>query len=161
MLETTKAYIAGFLDGDGCVMLQLVRRKDYVYGYQIRASVVFYQKADHISYLRWLKHKLRYGYIRQRNDGIAEYTIVGYGEVKKILTLLEPYVRLKRRQVRLTLEIIDRLPPRYPRVRVDLKEFLALCNKVDKFAKLNYSKKRKNTAEVVKTYLLKQGLLSP
>ena len=33
---TTKSYIAGFLDGDGCIMFQLIHRKDYVYGYQIR-----------------------------------------------------------------------------------------------------------------------------
>lgn len=161
MLETTKAYIAGFLDGDGCVMLQLVRRKDYVYGYQIRASIVFYQKSERISCLKWLKHKLRYGYIRLRKDGVAEYTIVGCGEVRKILTLLKPYVHLKRKQVKLALEIINELPPRHPRVRVEPRKFLALCKKVDKFAELNYSKKRKNTAEVVKKHFVERGLLSP
>ena len=46
MQEKTKAYIAGFLDGDGCVMFQLVKRKGYIFGFQIRASVVFYQKAE-------------------------------------------------------------------------------------------------------------------
>jgi intein-encoded DNA endonuclease-like protein len=40
------AYIAGFLDGDGCIMLQLINRKDYKLGYQIRASIVFYQKTE-------------------------------------------------------------------------------------------------------------------
>jgi hypothetical protein len=42
--STTKSYIAGFLDGDGCVMFQIIKRKDYQYGFQIRASLVFYQK---------------------------------------------------------------------------------------------------------------------
>ncbi|MCX6791682.1 MAG: hypothetical protein NT149_01440, partial [Candidatus Gottesmanbacteria bacterium] len=69
MVEKTKAYIAGFLDGDGSIFLQLVRRKDYIFGYQVRASVVFYQKTSQKKILRWLIHKLRCGYLRDRNDG--------------------------------------------------------------------------------------------
>jgi hypothetical protein len=37
--DATRAYIAGFLDGDGSIIFQLVRRRDYVYGYQKSASV--------------------------------------------------------------------------------------------------------------------------
>src|SRR5579859_6603445 len=33
MHNATRAYIAGFLDGDGSIIFQLVRRHDYVYGY--------------------------------------------------------------------------------------------------------------------------------
>ncbi len=51
MQEIEKAYIAGFLDGDGCIMVQFVRRKDYVFGYQIRTSIVFYQKANNLRIL--------------------------------------------------------------------------------------------------------------
>ncbi len=56
--DEVKAYIAGFLDGDGCIMAQLVRRKDYIYGYQIRTSIVFYQKSSHEDILFWLKEQL-------------------------------------------------------------------------------------------------------
>ncbi len=78
MNNEDKAYVAGFLDGDGCVMAQLVRRKDYIYGYQIRTSVVFFQKSTHQEILFWLKEQLGYGCIRQRNDGMTEYAIVGF-----------------------------------------------------------------------------------
>ena len=88
MSNEEKAYIAGFLDGDGCIMAQLVRRKDYVYGYQVRTSIVFYQKSSHKEILSWLKKQLKYGYIRDRNDGMTEYTIVGFKEVQEILALL-------------------------------------------------------------------------
>ena len=37
-------YIAGFLDADGCINAQLVRREDYKFKYQIRVSVTFFQK---------------------------------------------------------------------------------------------------------------------
>jgi len=63
MREETKAYIAGFLDGDGSIMFQLIERKDYIYGYQIRASICFYQDSSHKEGLKWLKEKsLNLGY---------------------------------------------------------------------------------------------------
>ena len=52
VVEKTRAYIAGFLDGDGSIFLQLIRRKDYVFGFQIRASLVFYQKKSQKKILR-------------------------------------------------------------------------------------------------------------
>ena len=91
------AYVAGFLDGDGCVMAQLVRRKDYIYGYQIRTSIVFYQKSRNQRILQWLKSRLGFGYISQRKDGMTEYTIVGLKEVGSVLKALLPYLRLKKR----------------------------------------------------------------
>lgn len=87
MVEKTKAYIAGFLDGDGSIFLQLIRRKDYKLGYQVRASIVFFQKRKNIKILRWLKHKFRVGYLRNRNDGLSEYTIVGFKNVKRDLII--------------------------------------------------------------------------
>lgn len=41
-----KAYIAGFLDGNGCILAQIVKRDQYKYKHTIRLSVVFYQKKD-------------------------------------------------------------------------------------------------------------------
>ena len=97
MKNSILSYIAGFLDGDGCIMLQLVYRHDYLLGYQIRSSIVFYQKTRYRKYLEWLKSKLKFGYLRNRKDNITEYTIVGHEEVEAILTLLKPYLRLKKR----------------------------------------------------------------
>src|SRR3989339_447496 len=85
MEETTNAYIAGFLDGDGSIMFQLIERKGYIYGYQIRASVCFYQKTNHKDGLIWLKKQIGFGYIRDRNDGVSDYTIVGYDKVEEFL----------------------------------------------------------------------------
>lgn len=158
MLEKTRAYIAGFLDGDGCVLLQLVSRKDYIYGYQIRASIVFYQKINHKKILRWLKHKLRLGYLRDRNDKISEYTIVGLKEVQKVLELLYPHLLLKKKQAKLALEIIDKV---LSKKKTAPGEFLRLAKRVDRFGELNYSKKRVNTSRKVRNFFEKQSLLSP
>src|SRR5438445_8995049 len=106
MSNEEKAYIAGFLDGDGSIMAQLVSRKDYRLGYQIRVSVVFYQKSTHRKFLLWLKDRLGYGYVRIRNDGMSEYTIVGLREVEYVLALLYPFLRLKKALARDALGLI-------------------------------------------------------
>lgn len=38
------SYIAGFLDGDGSIIAQIVRNDSYAFGFSIRLSVVFFQK---------------------------------------------------------------------------------------------------------------------
>ena len=148
------AYIAGFLDGDGCVMAQLVRRKDYIYGYQIRTSIVFYQKSRNERILRWLKSRLELGYIRHRNDGMAEYTIVGLREVESILTILLPYLRLKKELAEQVIHLIGTRPK-----RMTPEELVRMSKLVDATAQFNYSKKRTNTSKTVRSYLIKSNLI--
>lgn len=143
-----KAYIAGFLDGDGCIMAQLVFRKDYIYGYQIRTSIVFYQKSSHQDILHWLKDKLNHGYIRHRNDAMTEYTIVGFSEVQEVLQLLVPFLRLKRSLAQLVLKLI-RVHPQ----KMDPDTLIRLSKIVDQTATFNYSKKRTNTSETLQAFL--------
>lgn len=153
------SYISGFLDGDGCIMLQLVFRKDYILGYQIRASIVFYQNSRHRLYLEWLKKKLTHGYIRNRNDGMCEYTIVGVEQVKSVLEIFYPYLKLKKLQADLALKIFRQMPDKGKRMNPKL--LLKLAKEVDKFAILNYSKKRTNTSLQVEDFLKTHKLLIP
>ena len=152
MIYKELSYIAGFLDGDGCIMLQLVYRHDYVLGYQIRASIVFYQKQQNKFFLEWLKNKFNnYGYIRNRPDNMSEYTIVGMKQVSEILNLLNPFLILKKRQAEIALSVIRKMPGKGKKMNADL--LLGLAREVDKFSYLNYSKKRTNTSVKVKEFL--------
>ena len=155
MSNEEKAYIAGFLDGDGSIMAQLVSRKDYKLGYQIRVSVVFYQKSTHQEILLWLKEQLGYGYVRRRNDGMSEYTIVGLREVEHVLTLLYPFLRLKKALAKDVLGLIKQHPPQRKMTVSQLSKL------VDKTASFNYSKKRTITCAVVIAYLRGKDLVSP
>ncbi len=95
-------------------------------------------------------HKFRVGYLRNRNGGLSEYTIVGLKEVRKILLELEPYLILKREQARLALRIISR----FDGIDEITSGFLLrIAKEVDKFGKINYSKKRVNTTAVVRRFL--------
>ena len=150
MTNEEKAYIAGFLDGDGSIMAQLVFRKDYKLGYQIRVSLVFYQKTSHQEHLLWLKKQLGFGYIRARRDGMTEYTIVGLREVEYVLKLLYPFLRLKKVLAAKVLALINQHPPAR---RMTAKQLVRLSRLVDETAAFNYSKKRTITSVQVKAFI--------
>lgn len=158
MSNEEKAYIAGFLDGDGSIIAQLVHRKDYRLGYQIRVSIVFYQKTTHQEFLLWLKKQLDFGYIRARRDGMTEYTIVGLREVERVLILLYPFLHLKKELAREVLKIIKAHPQQRKMTKAQLIKLSAL---VDKTARFNYSKKRTITSAKVITFLERQEISVP
>lgn len=155
MSDEEKAYMAGFLDGDGSIMAQLVYRKDYKLGYQIRTSIVFYQKTKHRKFLVWLKDQLNYGYVRNRNDGMSEYTIVGLKEVEEVLKLLQPFLHLKKDLAKVVLSIIDKHPPSR---KMTASKLIALSRLVDSSSTFNYTKKRTNSSKVVETFLKARNL---
>lgn len=144
-----KAYIAGFLDGDGSINAQIIKRNDYILKFQIRVSVTFFQKTKRHWFLIKLYKKLSYGTLRKRPDGMSEYSIVGIHSVENILKLLFPYIQLRKPQAKLVLEIIQNMP----KVKNDPQAFLKLCEKVDKFVNLNDSKKREINYEIVRSKL--------
>ena len=156
MDEPTKTYIAGFLDGDGSIIAQLVKWPGYQFGFHVRVSVCFYQNTGHRDHLEWLQHTMNMGYIRDRDGNMSDYTIVAHKDVRWILTELQPYVRLKARHVMLALKILDALEQ-----EIDAQGFLAIARKVDELAALNYSKKKKYDANVIRRTLESMGLLAP
>jgi hypothetical protein len=100
------AYIAGFLDGDGSIMVQVKHRTDTPRGWRIMVTICLYQDSRHKAPLVWIRDMLGIGYISNRNDHITELRINGYREVKRILTLLQPYIKFKKKQVVFALRIL-------------------------------------------------------
>ena len=143
-----KAYIAGFIDGDGCILSQIIKRPDYRYKFQIRVSITFYQKKSRHWFILWLHKKLKCGVIRIRNDNMSEYTITGFKYVKEVLHSIYPYLKIKKPIAKLVLKIIDEVKT------VESKaDFLEVCKIVDKISTFTDSKKRKNTSELVEKTL--------
>lgn len=81
---------------------------------------------------------------------MSEYTIVGVGPVSRVLKLLYPYLRLKNKQAQLALDVLSKMPGKGKRINPKL--LLSLSKEVDKFADLNYSKRRTNTSEKVEEF---------
>ena len=105
------AYISGFLDGDGSIIVQIKKAKDRKRGWRLMFTICFYQDSRHEKPLFWIQKKLGIGYISRRNDGMTELRINGYRKTKEILEALYPYVKFKKRQTKYVLKILRILEP--------------------------------------------------
>lgn len=133
-----RAYLAGFLDGDGSIYVRLKPNTDYRFGFQIAPAVILFQSSKDRHVFERICAKIRLGYIRERNDGILEYTINKQDSIRAFLGMVGPYVVMKVRQTKLMLRIL-----RMKTKVKNRKDFQALMDLIDQFRKLNYSKKRK------------------
>jgi hypothetical protein len=96
--KTDLAYIAGFLDGDGSIMLQVKLRSDTSRGVRFMATLCLYQDTRHAAPLTWMREVFGIGYISHRNDGMTELRINGFDSVHNVLTQLRPFIRFKTLQ---------------------------------------------------------------
>ncbi|MEK7579900.1 MAG: LAGLIDADG family homing endonuclease [Patescibacteria group bacterium] len=133
-----RAYLAGFLDGDGSIYVQLKANSSYRYGYQVAPYVVFFQSSKERQVFENLCSLIGYGYIRERKDGILEYIIGKRSDIKEFLSWIKPFLILKKRQADLMLKILD-----FRESIKSEKDFKVLMKLIDNFRELNYSKKRK------------------
>ena len=154
---STASYIAGFLDGDGSIHFQLVRQKEYRFGFYIRASVSFSQSTSARQGLEQIQTLLGGGgYMRDRGTGMSDLVITSRPLLLRILQEVEPFVIFKQVHVRRALAIL----PQLDRVK-DPQVFLHLARQVDAFATLNYSKTKRISAVDVEQHLRSKGVLCP
>src|SRR3989338_5134986 len=90
-------------------MLQIHRRKSGKEVFRIKTTICFCQDKKHLQDINWIKQVLGCGYVYVRNDKICELRIEGFQKVFEVLTLLKPYLRLKKKQADLLLEVIPKL----------------------------------------------------
>jgi hypothetical protein len=154
---STASYVAGFLDGDGSIHFQLVKQKEYRFGYYIRATISFSQSTSARYGLERIQAVLGGGgYMRDRGTGMSDLVITSRPTLLRILQEVEPYVIFKREHVGRALSIL----PQLDRVR-DPEVFLHLARQVDAFATLNYSKTKRISAVDVERHLRSTGVLCP
>ncbi len=145
----TQAYLAGFFDGDGSVMIQLRERKECKFLFRVKTLVILYQDTRYISILKDIQSILGCGYVYERNDHMSELRIEGHEHVFQFLTAVRPYVRFKVQQVTYMLQALKLLQKKY-----SLQDFLEICDLADQVSASNYSsKRRKYTAEFVRAVL--------
>ena len=141
-----KAYIAGFLDGDGSLMLQLKKRSDSKRGVRFMATICFYQDTRHEKDLDWIKKVLGIGYLSQRKDGMSELRINGYKQVDSILESLLPFVRFKKLQARALKDACEILSNTKFKM-LDKKKIIRLIDCMLIIQGNNYVTKRKRTKD--------------
>lgn len=104
--ETEKAYIAGFLDGDGSIIGSIERHKEKKYGYRVRVIMKFSQHTDNIYLLKFLKEKIDEGNIL-KGDKVSELVIKSQTAIKNLLVDLQPYSILKQSQIKNALSLLN------------------------------------------------------
>ncbi len=136
--QIQKAYLAGFLDGDGSIYVQAKPNPTYKYGFQVAPYIVLFQSAkDKENFVKICK-TIGFGYLRERKDGILEYIIGRANEIRELIRQLKPYLILKHDQASLIIDILD--------MKENIKneeDFKKLLKMIDSFRELNYSKTRK------------------
>ncbi len=156
MKESDASYVAGFLDGDGSIHFQLVRQREYRFGFYIRASVSFSQSTSARLGLESIQNLVGAGYLRDRGTGMSDLVITSRPSLRKLLEEIQPYVIFKKEHVRQALLLL----PQLDRLR-DPGRFLQLAREVDAFATLNYSKSKRISAADVEQHLRSTGVLCP
>ena len=150
------SYVAGFLDGDGSIHFQLVRQKEYRFGYYIRSSVSFAQSTVARQGLEYLQNLIGGGYLRDRGTGMSDLMITSRPLLLDLLWSVAPHVVFKQTHVERALWLL----PQLDAVR-DPEQFLRLAREVDAFATLNYSKTKRISAADVEQHLRSKGVLCP
>ena len=142
------AYIAGFLDGDGSLMLQIKKRKDGKLKRRFMCTICFYQDSRHEKPLFWIKKVFGIGYISKRNDGMTELRINGYKQIKNILKSLMPFVKFKKDQARVLYKAADLLDKKGR--LLEKKDLLKLADLIIIIQKNNYiTRKKKTKADIL------------
>jgi LAGLIDADG endonuclease len=150
------SYLAGFLDGDGSIHFQLVRQREYRFGFYIRASLSLSQSTSARHGLEHLQRVIGGGYLRDRGTGMSDLVVTSRPLLVDTFRSVEPYVVFKREHVRRALWLLPQLGP-----RLEVQEFLRLAREVDAFAALNYSKTKRISAVDVEQHLRSKGVVAP
>jgi hypothetical protein len=119
------AYIAGLLDGEGCLSLSLKPRPGSKI---ITLGLVLVITNTCKPVLEWCQKELRVGTIVKATDGGTRRQVCwrlqsgANHELLRILPQLEPYIRIKKGQVRLALEYLRSRARRSPRCAFSERE---------------------------------------
>lgn len=140
-----RAYLAGLIDGDGSVKLQLKPRKDVRHLFRVTLSVSIYQDSKHRPVLGQFRTWIGFGTICDFKNGMSELRIEGFERASTFLKEIEPYVRLKKEQVHTALRAAQIALTE----EKTLDNFLALCELADKVSGSNYKSRRKHSLESV------------
>ena len=101
--EASRAYLAGLFDADGAIMACIEYHPEKKYRFRVRMFVKIAQKNQEI--LQELHQELGWGSIRL-NRRVYEYDIRDQVQIHDFIHLIQPYCRVKKRQLAIALEIL-------------------------------------------------------
>ena len=107
---TTKSrysYIAGFLDADGYITIKIEKSKTCRLGYRARVRMGFAQSRSRKFVLDRLLDFIKSGTVSEYDhNNMAEYVISDQKAIFDLLTNIEPFTIVKKKQLKLAKEFI-------------------------------------------------------
>lgn len=143
-VEVTYAYLAGFIDGDGSIMAIIERHKEKRFGFRVRIVLKITQK--HKEDVQFLSKLTLCGTVC-KNGKTFDWKTRDQKEVARVLKNVQPYSRVKRRQIDLALTILQ--APIESR-----KDLLDVATVADALSRLNVrsNNRRKNYVTKIQTF---------
>lgn len=153
----TASYLAGFLDGDGSVFVQIIKKEPSPLLFGLQLTLTYTQKSKRKHFLIFLQRQIgkEIAFVRDRKDGNHELAIYGWKNTVWFLKQIYPYLVLKKTQADLVFELVKRSAS----IQKCPIKFLESCELADKIAGLNDSKSRTNTAEYVRAHYLELKMI--
>ena len=139
--EVNRAYLAGLIDGDGAIMACIERHSEKRFKFRVRINIKVSQNKDEV--LKWCKRTTGFGNIRH-NRRQYEWVSSDQKEIKNLLILLLPYLKVKKYQAKLAIKILDSKIG-------SLSDLIKVARLADALAKLNVRSmgRRKNFAIII------------
>ena len=147
-IEVKRAYLAGLVDGDGCIMATIERHLEKKFGFRVRVEFKLTQKDNQL--LKSLAHEFKLGRVscnkgKDVERATHDWIIRDKNEVIEILEFIKPYSRLKKKQIIIALKILRK-------VILKPKDLMKSANLADTLSSFNVRSKnrRKNFATMIK-----------
>lgn len=147
-VEVKRAYLAGLIDGDGCIMATIERHSEKKFGFRVRVEVKITQKENRL--LNCFAQELKMGRVNCNRTGSLhaayDWIVRDKNDLETILKYIQPYTRLKQEQVDLALRILHS--------SIETRQDLINCAQMaDALSKLNVRSRnrRKNFATMIQT----------
>lgn len=145
--EVELAYLAGLIDGDGCIMATIERHGEKKFGFRVRVEVKITQKDRELLEALCLEFNIGHVSCNRRNSTYTthDWIIRNRTEVTNILEKIKIYTRTKSKQVDLALRILKKSP-------ITWQDLVENAEFADALSKLNVRSKnrRKNFATMIK-----------
>jgi len=140
--EVERAYLAGLIDGDGCIMATIEKHREKKFGYRIRIELKVTQKESNL--LEWLFQRYQRGRVTQ-NRSTFDWIVRDKIDARYLLEFIRPYTKSKREQVDIALQILAMSDS----TRAQLLKMARLADALSKF-NVRSKNRRKNYATMIK-----------
>jgi len=138
-----KAYLSGFVDGEGCFCVSLNKSKRHTFGWEIRPSFSASQNDDRAEVLEMLKQYFGCGTIRpDRSDRTVKYEVRSVKElVKRVLPHFEenPLLSSKQREYERFVEVCRAIYRGEHKTRDGFKRIVQLAFEMNPSGNRKYS----------------------